>query len=269
MHDPNILAIEIKYPWWKHKPWPKKFRHSHEKKHNWDHRMTDAQKAGRDSFWDTGYRETFISIWHVDPQNDGSDDSCGYTFPKLTNWQKQRLWNGAWSESHYPHFLAFNGKEWEGSHADAVSLYAGMITLVVRLLGVKYSLEQIQRLAIERIHFPDCCKPTNVFCFQPGYHTNNKKDPQDSRQEHFYGILCGLAKTILQDIRPWWKHPKFHFWHWRLQVHPLQNLKRKFWDKCCKCGMRGFKPGEAIGDWSGTRIWHQHCDDSSKTVQNH
>jgi hypothetical protein len=264
MHDPNTLAFEIKYPWWKHKPWPKKYQHSRHKKFDWEHHLTDNQKSKCDSFWDEGYRNTFISVWHVDPECDGSDDSCGWTYPKLTNLQKNRLWNGAWGEGENPHFLAFNGKEWEGSLADAVSMYTAMVAMVVRLLRVKYPLEKMERLALERIHWPDCWKGTKVFCFQPGYHTNNKNDSKKDRQEHFYGILCGIAKTILREQRPWYKHPKWHFWHWRLQIHPLQNLKRKFWDKCCKCGKRGFKSNDAIGDWNGTRIWHGHCDDSAK-----
>lgn len=243
MHDPMIQAFEIKYPWWRHKPWPKKFRYSQDRKFVWNHAMKDFQE-GCDAFWDEGYRDTFITIWHVDPEKDGSDDSCGWSYPKLTPKQKQGLRNGAWHEVHHPHFLVFNGKEWEGTHADAVSLYEGMIAYCVRLLRVNYSLEQIKRMAIERIHFPDCCKPTGVFCYQPGYHTNNPKDSERDRQEHFFGILCGIARCILDDLRPWYRHPKWHFWHWKLQCQPLMQIKRILFSRCSKCGGM-FKYGES------------------------
>lgn len=257
------VAFEIKYPWWKHKPWPKKHRHAIDRSFEWKHRIPDEMKKGRESMWDTGYRETFITIWHVDPEKGGSDDSCGWFYPRLTNWQKERLWNGAWGESRNPHFLACGGREWEGTYTEAVSLYAGMIALVVRLLDLKVSFEKIQRMAVERIHISDCCRPENVFCFEPGYHTNSTTDSQRDRQDHFYGILCGIARCLLDDLRPWWKHPKWHVWHWKLQIHPLQNFIRRHWTKCCKCGKRGFKKG-AMSDWNGTRIWHDECDDSAK-----
>jgi len=54
---------------------------------------------------------------------------------------------------------------------------------------------------------------------------------------------------------PW----RWHFWHWRFQFHPWQQLKRRWWDKCCVCGKRGFS-GSAIGNWDGNRIWHSTCD---------
>lgn len=264
MHDPLTVAFEIKYPWYQHKPWPKKFRHSRDKKWDWEHGLTKEQREGRNSFWDEGYRNTFITIWHKDPETDGSDDSCAWSFPKLTNWQKDRLWNGAWHESKYPHYLTLNGKEWEGTYTEAVSLYTGLVLMAVRLIGLKVSLEYIQKMAIERIHSPDCCPAVNVFCFQPGYHTNNKNDSENDRQEHFYGILCGIARSILADLRPWYRHPKWHFWHWRFQVHPLQALWHWLFRRCHKCG-KGFAWKEtAIGDWNGTRCWHERCDDSAK-----
>lgn len=267
MHDPLTVAFEIKYPWYVYKPWPKKFRHSRDRRWDFEHKLTEKQRRGRDAFWDEGYRNTFITIWHKDPECDGSDDSCGYTFPRLTNWQKERLWNGSWGEGQNPHFLATTAKEWDGTYTEAVSLYTGMLCLAVRLLNLKVSMDQIQRMAVERIHHPDCCPVVNTFCFLPGYHTNSDKDSPRDRQEHFYGILCGIARSLLYDLRPWWKHPKWHIWHWRLQIHPWQDFKRWAFHRCDKCG-QGFKWKEVvIGDWSGKRIWHGGCDTSAKPVK--
>lgn len=264
MYDPLIVAHEIKYPWFKYKPWPKRYRHSRDKKWDWEHKLTEQQKKGCASFWDEGYRETFITIWHKDPEHRGNDDSCGYTYPRLNNWQKERLWNGAWGEGEHPHFLCQQSKEYHGSLNEATSLYLGMVLLVVRLLNLKVSFDYCQRFATERIQFSDCIPAANVFCFLPGYHTNNAKDSSRDRQEHFYGILCGIARSLLRDLRPWYRHPKWHIWHWRLQIHPLQDMRHWFFRRCVKCG-KGFKWKEtAIGDWGGTRSWHERCDDSAK-----
>lgn len=225
--------------------------------------MSDKQRLGRDQMWPEGYRETFITIWHKDPESDGSDDSCGWSYPRLTKLQIERLHNASWTESRNPHFLNCLDKEWHGNYSDAVSLYEGMVCMVCRVLRINVSMDFIRRYSVEAVHTPDCCPRTGVFCFLPGYHTNNQNDSQEDRQKHFRGILCGIARGVLHDIRPWYKHPKWHFWHWRLQVHIWQSFKRWAFDRCCKCH-KGFKWGECvIGDWNGTRIWHQSCDSSS------
>lgn len=36
---------------------------------------------------------------------------------------------------------------------------------------------------------------------------------------------------------------RWHFWHWRIQVHPTQALKRRLWTRCAECG-RSFRRGE-------------------------
>jgi hypothetical protein len=59
MHDPMTVAFEIRYPWKKYGP------------------------EARNEF-ERNYRESFITIWHVDPEKDGSDDSCRWFRRKLT-----------------------------------------------------------------------------------------------------------------------------------------------------------------------------------------
>lgn len=70
MHDPMTVAHEIKYPWYKYKPWPKECT-------KWEDIPAQSQHK-HSSWWKGGYRETFITIWHVDPERDGSDDSCDW-----------------------------------------------------------------------------------------------------------------------------------------------------------------------------------------------
>ena len=53
--------------------------------------------------------------------------------------------------------------------------------------------------------------------------------------------------------RPWWKHPRWHFWHWKIQIHAVQNFKRWLFSRCAGCG-KGFKWGYAPTSTS----WHGH-----------
>lgn len=55
MHDPMTVAFEIRYPW---RAYP---------------------KAQRKTEFERTYRRAFIVIWHVDPERDGSDDSCDWS----------------------------------------------------------------------------------------------------------------------------------------------------------------------------------------------
>jgi hypothetical protein len=55
---------------------------------------------------------------------------------------------------------------------------------------------------------------------------------------HDSGTVC--------SYRTHWRHP----WHWRIQVHPLQTLRRRLLTRCSWCGGRSRK-----GDW--VNISHQ------------
>src|SRR5579864_2137170 len=86
MHDPMVQAFQISYPWKKY------------------------GKKGRDDF-ERNYHEAFITIWHVDPETDGSDDSCGYSRPRLSKDQRDRIASIAGDEARQPWFQRFKGKE--------------------------------------------------------------------------------------------------------------------------------------------------------------
>lgn len=254
MHDPMTVAHQIRYPWFQHKPWPKKFRRDPSpwgRRRGWEE-MNDEQQVGRDSFWPEGYRETFLTIWHVDPELDGSDDSCGFSYVRLSKAQSERLRNACWSEASYPHFLRCPAEEWTGSIQDAEALYRGLVLLVCRVLRIKITFGEAAKYACEAIHIRDCGKFGDTFCFLPGYHTNSSKDTPEGREQHFHSILCGVARNILTDRRPWWKHPRWHFWHWKFQCQPLLNFKRWAFSRCSKCGGRfswGYAP--MSNNWNG------------------
>lgn len=63
--------------------------------------------------------------------------------------------------------------------------------------------------------------------------------------------------------RPWWRHPRWHVWHWRIQIHPLQRTWQWLFDRCAMCGGR-FKFYEGrLSSWDGGRCWHFKCDTST------
>jgi hypothetical protein len=166
MHDPMKVAHEIRYPWKK-----------------WGPRRPSPF---RDSEFSRTYRESFITIWHVDPEKRGSDDSC--------DW--------------------FNKNRYR------------------KAFGTDFN-RRINEL------------------------------PEPSRE------LFSLLENIVGWKRSWYRHPRWHFWHWELQIHPAQQLKRWLFSRCAGCG-KHFAYGESpvTHSWNSTgprwfrsesNSYHQGC----------
>lgn len=254
MHDPQTVAHEIKYPW----------------------RAYKASEARND--FERTYRRSVITIWHVDPERDGSDDSCGWSWPHLTKQQIDRLKSFAWAEGRDPYFLRCGRKEWVGTRAEAEALCRGLILHVAELVGVRITFDEAANLASKKIHSPDCSDFATAFCFVPGYHTNSSEDRRDDREQRFLSVCSGLARELLRERRPWYRHPKWHVWHWKFQIHPLQQFKRWAFSRCAACGKRfpyGYAP--TSHQWSGggprwfrseRHVYHSECSaDVSATMK--
>ena len=253
MHDPSTVAFEIRYPWYRHRPWPKRTRRRvGEHQWIWD-QMTEAERARCDRHWRDGYRESFITIWHEDPERDGSDDSCGFSFVKLSRRQMERLKNFAWSEARNPHYMRCPYEKWDGTLVEAEVLFRGLLLNVARVLDIRMRFDEAAAMASRIVQTPDCVPASHWFCFKPGYHTNGRADTREDREDVFTQRLYQAARIILTERRPWWRHPRWHIWHWRFQVHPLQHFKRWAFSRCAHCRGR-FAWGECphSTSWSGT-----------------
>lgn len=243
MHDPMTLAFEIKYPWARSRT-PLK---------NGDVRV---------------YREPIISVWHIDPERDGSDDSCGWSFPKLSKKQRERLKNRAWSEGQNPYFLRFASREPPRfQRAEMETLYRGLVLFVADTLGIPCTYEQAARKAATAIHHPSCIDTATVFCYLNGYHNNFPETEPGSdsdkrmREEHFVGVTAGIARELLRERRPAWRHPRWHVHHWQVVVHPWRKLRRLLFERCGQCGKRfGWNEAPITYSWSGKGpCFHSEC----------
>lgn len=183
MYDPNTVAFELKIPL----PWRR--------------RRAGPFKGEMEWWW-------FLTIWHVDPEADGSDDSCGWFHPPLT------------------------AKE--------------------------------AKLAKDLVENP---------------HDNLQHWFPDFDKESAISRIARIFEILRRFDRPWWKHPRWHFWHWRIQVHPIQDFKRWMWGRCAYCS-RSFPWGYApvSTQWGGggprwfkseEKIYHHECYDARREYGNH
>lgn len=158
-----------------------------------------------------------IVLWHRD--KGGCDGACGWTYPRLTEKQVERVKSFAWMEAHHPVFQAAYGKSLE-SAADAESLMRGLIVILARVLRVRLTMDEVSILALELAHQPGN-NFRSGFAFLPGWHSNREEDTPDAREYHAEQLCFGVARQVLRLNRKWWQHPRWHFWHWRIQIRGI------------------------------------------------
>ena len=73
--------------------------------------------------------------------------------------------------------------------------------------------------------------------------------------EHFFYLV---GRMFMRHHRPWWRHPRWHFRHWRFQLHPLQQLKRVLFERCATCG-KGFRWGYSPTSTGNDDLHHCEC----------
>lgn len=232
MHDPMTVAFEIRYPWRSEPP---------------------------SKLWPKGYRSSFITIWHKDPERDGTDDSCGW-FKRARHGDSETL----------QRIRSSFDQEWDAKyggwfHPDGspkLSVSAVVLNLFWRAAWEHFSHDRSKTAAFMQRHLFDILffAENPVDSLHPTITGKYGFDRRDQRISQLASVIYGW---ILRAEQKWWQHPRWHIHHWRIQVHPWQQLRRRYWDRCCNCGKRGFPKGvSAIGDWSGDRIWHSSCDGS-------
>jgi hypothetical protein len=226
------------------------------------------------------YRESFITIWHNDPEKDGTDDSCGW-FPRSRHGNSQTLeaiisrfefnWDSSFiSDStgepvFYGYFIPVTGEPRMSPQAIVLGLFQHAAIAVLGKDGGDWEPAQrfMQRNLFRILLFAE--NPTDSI------HDSivQKYGPERNREERMRSMAACIYGWILRAERPWWKHPRWHVWHWRIQVHPWQRLRRKLFDRCESCG-KSFQYGESpvSHSWSHSRpapfrsarnLYHEKC----------
>lgn len=189
------------------------------------------------------FKYLFITIWHVDPEIDGSDDSCGFTFPKLSDEIKKRLYSEAEHEFAINNFFDLAGRP--------VLEPIAMVYLAYQLIAWRIYKEDIKPKYLPVI----ISDGSNIETGLRSFTQNNEMEIEEFKL--FFYCTC---RCYARMRREWWKHPKWHIHHWKIQIHPLQSLIRWIFKRCYICGKRfGWsEPGYAKG-WESKEIAHGRC----------
>jgi hypothetical protein len=92
----------------------------------------------------------------------------------------------------------------------------------------------------------------------------NEPYTERKRRERIRFLAGCIYTYILREDRPWYKHPRWHFRHWQIRIHPLQKYWRWLTKPCCVCGKRIRTKETPMTNWDGNRFWHQSCDGLNK-----
>lgn len=245
MHDPMTVAFEIRYPWRKH---PKGHKH-----------------------WPNGYRETAITIWHVDPEKRGGDDSCGWFAPPLNERDLAFAKELAdWEEKH-PYYFAqpviheertYDAEPWGGAPG-TVTVYqcyrispGDCAALVVDLFHkLRWQLEPKRRkwgLTSRLLSEAIALGTREADNFQSGFaFWEDEVLSPSRRRDKMERTFAQVIRNYRRLTRYWWEHPRWHIRHWKIQVHALQSFKRWAFTRCAICGGR-FEWGSS----GVTNSWH-------------
>lgn len=254
MHDPMTQAFVIPYGW-----------------------KTEYFKNG--TKW--RYWKPLVTIWHVDPELHGSDDSCGWFTPPFTARQKEIVEQLAGDEARSPWFMSLPARS-NRNPVECEAYVRGAFLIVSRCLensgfrrGV--SLEEATKWASILVH-NSIDNFRSSLAFLSGYHSNRyrDRDPNTEKEDEFFrkrealSFFGAVMGYILRERRHWWQHPKWHIHHWEFQVHLLQSFKRWAFSRCCKCGGHfswGYSPYTNSWNSSGpswfkseSDVFHLGCD---------
>jgi hypothetical protein len=270
MHDPDTVAFDIKYPWFKWKHWP--------------HRRW-VPASWRDKHWKDGYRETCITIWHHDPSGHDTD-VCGWHYPPTNERDRAFAQELADWEAKFPNYFACpviaerkthldedEGRisEWTSYHispGDCVALLADLFAKCRWQLDPKHRRWGLTPRLMSAAFRLGASEGDN-FRASFALWDDDRQNERRTREKMLRTFLL-VIRAYRAETRPWWQHPKWHVRHWRVQIRPVQAFKRWAFSRCCHCG-RGFRWGEGVigYSWPGTgprwfrsepRIAHQQCD---------
>lgn len=229
---------------------------------------------------------TLFTLWHVDPCRKGNDDSCGWFMrayhgdPAVLAKIIQRFaedWDRTFTtkqDDHDPDDGAFVSKTYccgyfypENSGAGMPNM--GVTAIVLNLFFVaasvffasdgctnwKKSRRFMQRHLFDIMLFAE--NPTDSLRDE----IVRKFGTEKKRQVRIENVASVIYGWILRETRPWYKHPRWHVNHLKLQIHVWQLFHRWAFERCSKCG-KGFHWRETVcGSWSGDAVWHMNCED--------
>jgi hypothetical protein len=145
-----------------------------------------------------------IEIWHVDPCIGGDDNSSGWVFPHLTDVQGARAME-----------IAREWKIW--LPVPYYDIGWSCVEIVRATWGdIKWYEKRTHSITVKEMDRIWSLASNPVDNLQMGAKRAIGGDHDDVEQ--FIGTVY---RNFLSYHRPWYRHPRWHFWRWRVHIRAL------------------------------------------------
>lgn len=189
-------------------------------------------------------------LWHHDPCLGGSDNSCGW-FQRAHHGDPEVLkaivsdftfdWDRTYKpdkgdhddedgpfvdKTYYRGLFKPNGDPLLSVHGIAINLFflAALKVFGTRKAALKYLDSHLFEILFFAENPVDSLRDSIMRTFQKGcgeeYTDRERKERIESMASCIYGY-------ILRNSRPWWKHPRWHFNHWRISCRWIAQWKNR------------------------------------------
>jgi hypothetical protein len=167
-----------------------------------------------------------IQVWHKDPERcapgQRRDDSCGW-FPRNLTPEFERS-VAELGKKHNRDII----RRIEDAFATSYTPDVRYHSLVEMPMWVAFPthlmvLQEIDRIAFKRRNPPSALliRLASALAFST---VDNLNGPWESPERY----IRLLAAAYRREIRPWWKHPRWHIHHWRIHFSLTRTVKRWF-----------------------------------------
>ena len=165
--------------------------------------------------------DSLITIWHVDPCTDGTDDSCGWFIRE--RHCDQEIFKKIRSE------FDFNFKHNYWFDKDGKQIFSTIGTLIEMYSTASWiyfdrnrrkQTKFMKKHLLEIIRFAE----NPVDC---GGDTITNRWNEKNQESRFGGLAGMIFSDICRKERKWYQHPKWHIHHWKIQFNFLNRFKRK------------------------------------------
>lgn len=157
-----------------------------------------------------------LTICHIDPEKDGTDDSCG-SFIRARHIDRKML-------DEVKKDFNFHFKGWFYEDFDILQPKMNTVSLLYHMYRASAWIyfnrdsRKLYRFFRKNLH-------EIIFMAGNPYDSFHEiiENKYDFKGDQFKNEILNLSSSITCHIanlsRPWYKHPRWHIHHWRLQFH--------------------------------------------------
>lgn len=250
MYDPQSVAFDLHYPW--------------------------PFRGKKDGFWPNGRPIHFITIWHVDPEKPGcggrADDSCGWFTPPSTKEERdhwEKIASGCLRDIFPRRAEMAKGDPNNYAYVCFEPTYREAVYWTWRRIKQESEKKHIWKFGGKRGAYLSTSELEYIECLASSPVDNLRVTIDGVKDENSAADFFMLVWNAYRRFnRSWWKHPRWHFWHWKLQIHPWQQLRRRLFDRCAHCGKPFIKECPVSHSWhskptrwfrSAEGLYHGEC----------